>query len=148
MATVSRFPKAALAIVSLPGVESLEREGDLWCCHLFWGWTTEALGGGGTVIDSNLATIRAHVKGAYQLPPVPAPVGASPILPGETAAPAAPAPLAQPLPSPSGSPSISPSPSKGQPCRLALLPGSRPPRTYQQTLVAYCSGSNLIWTPF
>ena len=94
MATVSRFPKAALAIVALPGVESLEREDGLWVCHLLWGWTTEALGGGGTVIDSNLATIRAHVKGAYQLPPVPAPTASGPLLPGETAAPAAPAPLA------------------------------------------------------
>ncbi|CAB5223481.1 hypothetical protein UFOVP383_79 [uncultured Caudovirales phage] len=100
MATVSRFPKAALAIVSLPGVESLEKEGDLWCCHLLWGWTTEALGGGGTVIDSNLATIRAHVKGAYQLPPVPAPTASGPLLPGEAAAPAAPAAPAPLAPAP------------------------------------------------
>jgi hypothetical protein len=111
MATVSRFPKAALAIVNLPGVESIEREGDLWVCHLLWGWTSEALGGGGTVIDSNLATIRAHVKGAYQLPPVPAPAApAAPELPAfvtrkqqqqqpqQAPAPAAPAPLVAPGP--------------------------------------------------
>lgn len=94
VAVLFKFSKAALAIVDLPGVESLEREDGLWVCHLLWGWTTEALGGGGTVIDSNLATIRAHVKGAYQLPPVPAPAAPGPILPGETAAPLAPAPLA------------------------------------------------------
>jgi hypothetical protein len=91
VAVLFRFPKAALAILGLPGVESLEKEDNLWVCHLLWGWTTEALGGGGTVIDASLRTIRVFVKGAYQLPPVPAP---SPILPGEVAAPAALAPLA------------------------------------------------------
>jgi hypothetical protein len=73
-ATASALPKAAAAILALPGVESLEREADgLWCCHLRFGWTSAALGGGGTIIDSNLKTIRAHVVGAYALPPVPAP---------------------------------------------------------------------------
>lgn len=91
VAVLFRFPKAALAILDLPGVESLGKEDDLWVCHLLWGWTTDALGGGGTVIDASLQTIRDHVKGAYQLPPVPA---LSPILPGETLAPAALAPLA------------------------------------------------------
>jgi hypothetical protein len=72
--TVSQIlPKAAAAILALPGVESLERGPDGWCCHLAFGWTTEALGGGGTIIDSNLKTIRAHVTGAYELPPVAAP---------------------------------------------------------------------------
>jgi hypothetical protein len=72
-ATASALPKAALAILALPGVESLERETDgLWCCHLRFGWTSAALGGGGTIIDANLKTIRAHVVGAYALPPVPA----------------------------------------------------------------------------
>ena len=76
-ATASALPKAAAAILALPGVESLEREADgLWCCHLRFGWTSAALGGGGTVIDSNLKTIRAHVIGAYALPPVPAPAAA------------------------------------------------------------------------
>jgi hypothetical protein len=73
-ATTSALPKAAAAILALPGVESLEREVDgLWCCHLRFGWTSAALGGGGTIIDANLKTIRAHVIGAYALPPVPAP---------------------------------------------------------------------------
>jgi hypothetical protein len=94
VAVLFRFPKAALAILDLPGVESLDREDDLWVCHLLWGWTTEALGGGGTVIDASLQTIRDHVKGAYQLPPVPAPKASGPILAGETLAPAALAPLA------------------------------------------------------
>jgi hypothetical protein len=67
------LPKAAQAILSLPGVESLEREPDGWCCHLAHGWTTAALNGGGTVIDSNLATVRAFVRGAYRLPAAPAP---------------------------------------------------------------------------
>jgi hypothetical protein len=71
--TISALPKAALAILALPGVESLEREADGWCCHLRFGWTSAALGGGGTIIDSNLRTIRAYVIGAYELPPVPAP---------------------------------------------------------------------------
>lgn len=72
-ATAPTLPKAALAILALPGVESLEREGGQWCCHLAFGWTTAALGGGGTIIDSNLATIRVYVRGAYRLPPAPAP---------------------------------------------------------------------------
>jgi hypothetical protein len=68
------LPKAAAAILALPGVESLERDPDGgWCCHLAFGWTTEALGGGGTIIDTNLKTIRAYVIGAYELPPVAAP---------------------------------------------------------------------------
>ena len=94
--TVSQFlPKAAAAILALPGVESLEREGADWVCHLRFGWTTKALGGGGTIIDSNLKTIRAHVTGAYELPPVAAPArAAGPLLPGELAAPAALAPAA------------------------------------------------------
>jgi hypothetical protein len=70
------LPKAAQAILELPGVESLEREGADWCCHLRFGWTTEALGGGGTIIDSNLQTILAYVRGAYALPPAPAPAAA------------------------------------------------------------------------
>jgi hypothetical protein len=83
------LPKAAQAILELPGVESLEREGADWCCHLRFGWTTEALGGGGTIIDSNLQTILAYVRGAYALPPAPARV----LLPGEAVPPAAPAPF-------------------------------------------------------
>lgn len=63
------MPKAALAILNMPGVQSLEREfgGREWCCHLYHGWTTDALGGGGTIIDASLATIRAYVKGAYKM---------------------------------------------------------------------------------
>ena len=62
-------PKAAQDILALPGVETLEREADgRWCCHLRFGWTSAALGGGGTIIDSNLKTIRAYVKNAYSLP--------------------------------------------------------------------------------
>jgi len=83
--------RKGVRVVDLPGVESLHKEDGLWVCHLRWGWTTAALGGGGTVIDASLQTVRAFVKGAYQLPPVPAP---GPILPGETLAPAALAPLA------------------------------------------------------
>lgn len=64
---MKRFPKTALAILDLPGVESLEKEPDGWCCHLKWGWTTDALGGGGTIIDDNLATIKAFVQNAYQI---------------------------------------------------------------------------------
>lgn len=75
------LPKAAQAILALPGVESLEREPDGWCCHLAHGWTTAALNGGGTVIDSNLATVRAFVRGAYQLPAAPAPTAPAPELP-------------------------------------------------------------------
>ena len=58
MTVYTASPKAAQAIRSLPGVESLEREGADWVCHLRFGWTTEALGGGGTIIDSSLKTIR------------------------------------------------------------------------------------------
>lgn len=63
------MPKAAAAILNLPGVQSLEREPGSreWCCHLYHGWTTDALGGGGTIIDPSLATIRAYVKGAYKM---------------------------------------------------------------------------------
>ncbi len=99
--TAPALPKAALAILALPGVESLHLETDgserLWVCHLAHGWTSDALGGGGTVIDSNLRNIRAHVIGAYALPPVPAPTAPAargPLLPGEAVPPAAPAPLA------------------------------------------------------
>ena len=93
MTVTQILPKAAAAILALPGVESLEHGPDGWCCHLAFNWTTEALGGGGTIIDSNLKTIRAHVVGAYKLPPVAAPArAAGPLLPGELAAPAAPAP--------------------------------------------------------
>jgi hypothetical protein len=64
--------------------------GPTGCCHLRFGWTTDALGGGGTIIDANLKTIRAYVRGAYALPPAPAPAAAPArvLLPGETAAPA------------------------------------------------------------
>jgi hypothetical protein len=75
------LPKAAQAILALPGVESLEHEPDGWCCHLAHGWTTAALNGGGTVIDSNLATVRAFVRGAYRLPAAPAPAAPGPKLP-------------------------------------------------------------------
>jgi hypothetical protein len=61
------MPRTALAILALPGVESLEKEPDGWCCHLKHGWTTDALGGGGTIIDPNLKTIRSYVKGAYKI---------------------------------------------------------------------------------
>jgi hypothetical protein len=90
--TPPALPKAALAILALPGVESLEREADGWCCHLRFGWTSDALGGGGTIIDPNLKTVRAYVMGAYELPPVtPAPElpgsasprWSGPVLPGE-----------------------------------------------------------------
>jgi DNA invertase Pin-like site-specific DNA recombinase len=66
-ATLS-LPKAAQQILAMPGVESLEREPDGWCCHLRYGWSTDALDGGGTVIDRSLATIRDHVKGARPWP--------------------------------------------------------------------------------
>lgn len=99
---MSSLPKAALAILALPGVESLERESDGWVCHLAYGWTTEALSGGGTIIDTNLKTIRAYVVGAYQVadaepvaspepvaPVAPvAPMAPGPILPGEVRPPA------------------------------------------------------------
>jgi hypothetical protein len=90
MTVYAAMPKAAQAILELPGVESLEREGADWVCHLRFGWTTDALGGGGTIIDANLKTIQAYVRGAYALPPAPAPAAAPArvLLPGETAAPA------------------------------------------------------------
>jgi hypothetical protein len=95
MTVYAAMPKAAQAILELPGVESLEREGADWCCHLRFGWTTDALGGGGTIIDANLKTIRAYVRGAYALPPAPAPAAAPArvLLPGEAVPPAAPAPF-------------------------------------------------------
>ena len=95
MTVYTALPKAAQAILELPGVESLEREGAAWCCHLRFGWTTDALGGGGTIIDYNLKTIRAYVRGAYALPPAPAPAAAPArvLLPGEVVPPAAPAPF-------------------------------------------------------
>jgi hypothetical protein len=63
------LPKLAQAILSLPGVKSLEREpfSKEWCCHLHYGWTTDALGGGGTIIDSSLTTIKSFVKDAYAI---------------------------------------------------------------------------------
>lgn len=67
---MSDLPKLAERILSLPGVESLEREPGSsreWCCHLSYGWTTDALGGGGTVIDTSLSTILDFVKGAYEI---------------------------------------------------------------------------------
>jgi hypothetical protein len=116
---MNKLPKAAQEILSLPGVQSLEREPDGWCCHLRYGWTTDALGGGSTIIDTNLRTIRSYVRGAYVMAeaaePEPAPVAAPapaprladralivceallaaqtlrPILPGETLPPAPPA---------------------------------------------------------
>lgn len=63
------LPKAGQQILSLPGVESLEKESDGWCCHLHYGWTTDALGGGGTIIDPNLRTIRSFVVNAYRIEP-------------------------------------------------------------------------------
>jgi len=81
---MTNLPKAAQEILALPGVESLEREPDGWCCHLRYGWTTDALSGGGTIVDSNLRTIRAFVRGAYVMPvaaePEPEP---APITPGQ-----------------------------------------------------------------
>ena len=65
--TASPLPKSAQAILRLPGVQSLEREPDGWCCHLYYGWTTDALGGGGTIIDTSLRTIRDHVRGPYKM---------------------------------------------------------------------------------
>ncbi|MEB3209579.1 MAG: hypothetical protein VKK63_11795 [Synechococcus sp.] len=69
--TTTPLPKAAVAILALPHVASLHLEVDgcerLWVCHLTPGFTTDALGGGGTIIDSNLRTIRDHVRGAYAM---------------------------------------------------------------------------------
>jgi DNA invertase Pin-like site-specific DNA recombinase len=64
MTTTLNLPKAAQAILAMPGVESLEREPDGWCCHLQYGWSTDALSGGGTIIDRSLSTIEAFVRGA------------------------------------------------------------------------------------
>ena len=50
-------------IRSLPHVESLELEPDGWCCSLYHGLTTAALGGSGTIIDPDIRTVWAHVKG-------------------------------------------------------------------------------------
>lgn len=55
-------------IQSLSHVQSLEREPDGWCCELVPGFTTEALGGSGVVIDHSLRTVWSLVKG----PPMPA----------------------------------------------------------------------------
>jgi hypothetical protein len=88
LATVTNLPKAALTILALPGVESIHREEKDWCCYLYDGWTTDALGGGSGIIDTNLQTIRAHVVGAYQIEdsqpepvvePVVEPVAAVPV---------------------------------------------------------------------
>lgn len=71
---MSDLPKIAQRILSLPGVESLEREPGSsreWCCHLSYGWTTDALGGGGTIIDASLSTIHGFVKGAYEIESLP-----------------------------------------------------------------------------
>jgi len=61
------LPKIAQTILVLPGVQSLKKEPDGWCCHLHYGWTTNALGGGGTIIDTSLTNIKAFVKNAYQI---------------------------------------------------------------------------------
>lgn len=63
----SKLPKTAQAILAMPGIQSLEKEPDGWCCHLHYGWTTNALSGGGTIIDTSLAIIKDHVKNAYQI---------------------------------------------------------------------------------
>ena len=59
------LPKSAERILRLPYVESLEREPDGWCCHLRYGWTTDAIGGSGTIIDTNLGLIWSFVKDGY-----------------------------------------------------------------------------------
>jgi len=61
------MPKLAQKILTLPGVESLHKESDGWVCYLKHMWTTEALSGGGTIIDPNLKTIYSFVKGAYRV---------------------------------------------------------------------------------
>ena len=61
------LPKAAQRILNLPYVESLEREPDGWCCHLLHGWTTDALGSGGTIIDPSLSLIWQFVKDGYPM---------------------------------------------------------------------------------
>ena len=60
------LPKLAQKILEIPYVESLERECDGWCCYLTPGWTTDALGGSGTIIDRNLRTIWSFVKNGYE----------------------------------------------------------------------------------
>jgi len=62
----ANLPLLAWKILELPGIESLEHGFDGWVCLLKYGWTTDALSGGGTIIDSNLKTIYSFVKGAYQ----------------------------------------------------------------------------------
>jgi hypothetical protein len=57
-------------IRALPHVESLVIEPDGWCCHLHHGLTTPALGGSGTIIDPDIRTVWAFVKGQ----PMPAQV--------------------------------------------------------------------------
>jgi len=64
--SASFINKAAARILALPHVQSLEREPDGWCCYLHPGLTTEALGGGGTIIDTSLAVIWSYVKGPAQ----------------------------------------------------------------------------------
>ena len=61
----ANLPSLAREILDLPGVESLDRGVDGWCCLLKYGWTTDALGGSSTIIDPNLKTILSFVKGAY-----------------------------------------------------------------------------------
>ncbi len=61
------MPKLAQKILTLPGIDSLEKEPDGWVCCLKYSWTTDALGGGGTIIDTNLRTIYSFVKGAYKV---------------------------------------------------------------------------------
>jgi len=144
--TPPALPKAALAILALPGVESLEREADGWCCHLRFGWTSDALGGGGTIIDSNLKIVRAYVMGAYELPPVtPAPfvynwaAGALPMA-ERTPAPELPASVSPRWRGPAlpGEPSPRPVASRKRP----TLPGETlPPLPYRQTR----SGHVVAW---
>ena len=59
------LPRSAQRILRMPYVKSLEREPDGWCCHLLHGWTTDALGGSGTIVDSDLSLIWDHVKDGY-----------------------------------------------------------------------------------
>ena len=59
------LPKSAQRILQLPYVESLKREPDGWCCHLLYGWTTDALGGSGTIIDASLSLIWDFVRDGY-----------------------------------------------------------------------------------
>jgi hypothetical protein len=61
------MPRLTQIILSMSGVQSLEKEPDGWCCHLHHGWTTNALGGGGTIIDTSLTNIKSFVKNAYRM---------------------------------------------------------------------------------